>query len=1010
MDSESDQVESGCLCFWKGRKSGTSRRKKETSRVDNKTKSMKTLLNKTKSEFPPGNNTLSGDAHQTSTTTTKDSQGVTKETSGQGTEDKKSEKINLTKHYVFEASKKTIEVLKGVAEIAGVPLVKQVLEIGLSLIEACEELNEIQEKVRQLKNRVAEFLLVIAKFMDRPSDGKLPPQFGDFFAVMSEDLERELGDLKDCLDSITKRLERIKARNVLLTAMLPDSNVDEIQVCEIEFQDAIERFQTLRGLHAAEDVAKLQDKLEIVYNEIKAISQQVTQLQTSFDELKARLEPLDESSLLVPTMPNPPAIFYGRDEIVNEIANTLARPSADGKMSRFCILGPGGLGKTSAALAVMQHSLIRETFGGGQFWIPCNTANSPSALLDALAEGTGVNPQSKNLLRSIVTRLSSCGQCILLLDNFETPWLLDESSQSRVLAILEQLDALPKLAILLTMRSNSPPLRHWKHSEFPPVNLENSRKIYLDIDEAAGDSVDLDILLDTLGYMPGAVYLMANLGANSLSTPTELLQQWRAGGISVMDHCIGLSMNSSFVKGCEGAIELLQVLSMLPAGVVRSHLELWLSSYRPEAIQCLRKAALLLVSSGSDPKLFVLPVIQSCVRKTIPDVVCQRVNGSCCQILLSHSGAIDGPNNPHFKAHSRFIRTEQSNIESLLTEMLTDILKSRTLITMEMMTNESDAFRVFIWYRYWSQPHVELAIQVAQAAEMANNATSQADTLLCLGKMYRITGRSDDSLKTLTRARELFSILDRSQRQNRRNAMRCEVTYTEMSALVRGLRQEDVIPLVEALGPQCEGEDTYLEALRLESLSAFQFKAHLFEAALISISESRNLFRENNCPFDAATCLLDLARILGCLERYEEALQISDEAVSSFHDLGFEGYNTCFSYILKARIMKSLKLPGDVIIKVLNDALKHSHQEPLPLAFTLLEYGEVYLEMKDWRAATLAYEEARKAILRLDREGHRGIPDECDNKLQVIQRYETQGVDPPEEELASLIPAPRLFP
>lgn len=46
-----------------------------------------------------------------------------------------------------------------------------------------------------------------------------------------------------CLDSITKRLEHIRARNVLITAMLPESNIDEIQACETEFSDAIERFQ-----------------------------------------------------------------------------------------------------------------------------------------------------------------------------------------------------------------------------------------------------------------------------------------------------------------------------------------------------------------------------------------------------------------------------------------------------------------------------------------------------------------------------------------------------------------------------------------------------------------------------------------------------------------------------------------------------------------------------------------------------------------------------------------------
>ena len=40
--------------------------------------------------------------------------------------------------YAFEATKKTINILKGAAGLVGVPLVKEVLDVGLALITACE--------------------------------------------------------------------------------------------------------------------------------------------------------------------------------------------------------------------------------------------------------------------------------------------------------------------------------------------------------------------------------------------------------------------------------------------------------------------------------------------------------------------------------------------------------------------------------------------------------------------------------------------------------------------------------------------------------------------------------------------------------------------------------------------------------------------------------------------------------------------------------------------------------
>ena len=114
--------------------------------------------------------------------------------------------------------------------------------------------NEVQEKVAQLKNRVAEFLLVIAKVaknMENP------------FTKTSIDMMDELKELKEyvgknppdpglfcscpcskrCLASITYRLQAINDQNLILTTLLSGANKKKIDECVTAFQDSIARFQ-----------------------------------------------------------------------------------------------------------------------------------------------------------------------------------------------------------------------------------------------------------------------------------------------------------------------------------------------------------------------------------------------------------------------------------------------------------------------------------------------------------------------------------------------------------------------------------------------------------------------------------------------------------------------------------------------------------------------------------------------------------------------------------------------
>ncbi|KAJ7584993.1 hypothetical protein C8J56DRAFT_949590 [Mycena floridula] len=79
--------------------------------------------------------------------------------------------------------------------------------------------------------------------------------------------------------------------------------------------------------------------------------------------------------------------LYGRDPDLEFIVKCLLLEpkTAASKLARFVLLGPGGMGKTSAALKVMRDARLLVRFPEYyQAWFPCVQATSFSLLLDII--------------------------------------------------------------------------------------------------------------------------------------------------------------------------------------------------------------------------------------------------------------------------------------------------------------------------------------------------------------------------------------------------------------------------------------------------------------------------------------------------------------------------------------------------------------------------------------------------------------------------------------------------
>ena len=77
-------------------------------------------------------------------------------------------------------------------------------------------------------------------------------------------------------------------------------------------------------------------------------------------------------------MPPKPKVFHGQDSFVKQVAKFFLQEET----SRVCILGPGGMGKTSVSLAIVKSSLLQQQFPSHNcIWVPCIEATSAAHLL-----------------------------------------------------------------------------------------------------------------------------------------------------------------------------------------------------------------------------------------------------------------------------------------------------------------------------------------------------------------------------------------------------------------------------------------------------------------------------------------------------------------------------------------------------------------------------------------------------------------------------------------------------
>ncbi|KAG6816216.1 hypothetical protein H0H87_007714 [Tephrocybe sp. NHM501043] len=605
----------------------------------------------------------------------------------------------------------------------------------------------------------------------------------------------------------------------------------------------------------------MRDTVQCTIDEVKAIDQCLLEATSSLASPMRALIPANSS------------IFLGRDTVVAE----LVRVITSGR-HHVCLLGPGGMGKTSTSLVVMDHPDVKSRFPGQlRVWVPCVKALSVSLFVETLGTSLGVPRKTPNILSDIISKLVNSPPIVILLDNFETPWNTVDG-QSEAEQILRDIHRISHVTLVITMRSSSLPCGDipWHRVDLRAVDAAAARDIYLSWNPAGRQDSRLTHLLETVDHMPLAVILMAKFAALTRLPAEKLIDEYNRLGTAVMgqgldakssmDVCIGLSVNSPLMRAHPEAFELLCTIAMLPTGTSYEMLSEWWASGMVSALGVLRDTSLV-EKNGST--YFVLPVIQRYLlhpSRFSKQVHASMIN-SACTFLRGHDSPAGGA---LFKAHSAALSAEEVNLEAVL-----------LTVTDPDLHVIQDGFLPLTRHQRYHTPRVDIIKHAPNVAKTTEAKLLLGDLLFTHGDTLRQLRQFDSSLKQLKAALELFlSIPDR------RKATECRLQLASVIRIHSGkLTESQIILTVEQEDCKAIGDEA-LNARCLLDLGRLYCQDSDFAAALNVLMQAEPVLARVNDQLQHSRCLQALATVYYEMDDLDPAYVYATSALKECDDIG----------------------------------------------------------------------------------------------------------------------------
>ncbi|KZV75798.1 hypothetical protein PENSPDRAFT_748217 [Peniophora sp. CONT] len=480
------------------------------------------------------------------------------------------------------ATRTVIELLNVAATMTqSVPYLGAISTALSEFVKIQDEVDVCKDECRLTMDNAYQINTLIKGFRDKCADtGKGNGIFSEELQLAFMDLERIVLDsvavLVECkLDSPTLRSRlRLYTRRSDLTR--------QVRECSEKMSKALQLFQMTLQVHqllmledirdAVRDSARLRDlsqgPSDHAISPVLAALSRTAYATSLWERATAQL-------------PAAPALFYGRDEEVAQIVQTVTHEVS----ARVAILGPGGIGKTSIALAVLHHPDIKARYATHRCFLSCEPATSAEDVWRNLSLTFGLDVEGEEPLPSrLISELRPLDG-IICLDNLETPW---ETDTAKIENLLVELASLPKVALMITSRLTDTPLINWSYPLLKPIApLAISSALELWSSICHGYDEYSQKLCEAVDCVPLAVTLLARLARTE--TTKIVWSRWEAERITFVrsfgkEHRLNsLSQSiklSLHMLNNEAAIDVLRLLSIFPEGLPCRYIPLWEQAFR----------------------------------------------------------------------------------------------------------------------------------------------------------------------------------------------------------------------------------------------------------------------------------------------------------------------------------------------------------------------------------------------------------------------------------------------
>ncbi|KAH7097020.1 hypothetical protein BKA62DRAFT_833577 [Auriculariales sp. MPI-PUGE-AT-0066] len=539
------------------------------------------------------------------------------------------------------------------------------------------------------------------------------------------------------------------------------SKIDEIIVEESAgMQAAVQRLQNNFTAVTAFTVSAVEEAAAATQAMVAGIEVKVAGIEANLEEIHAKVVGQnDYVDVVQGSLPGRPHVFNGRDGSVNELVEiiSLMRPA------RIVIMGAGGIGKTSLALAIAHDDCLVADFGDRRFFVSVEGMIDVESTAKELGKTLGLQV-STDPLSAVVRHLRSSPPTLLVIDNLETLLFINNAKlRIKTEQMLTRLADIGSLTLIVTSRGAVPPGGvQWSNlgsAEILPISLDAAQQTFGQIagwPVSEEEQAALDTLLREMDCMPLAVTLLARLALRK-NSPSELLRRWSATYTRFIQtpgnhrECsvdvsirVSLDLLTAMDYGGDG-LQLLSMCSYLPDGLRRPVFKQVSGSF--ENIDAARDLLVefSLVSVGAEGELKTLSPVRHFMLTNHP-------LGSNHLVLLRSiyfKIALSGPRrmDEHFTTLSKNIAPEYGNLKSFLL---------RLIHSDELSDNLCNAVHALSEYAYWTVPSLTLLKQLRDRLE--GQSARLARCLVEISRTQIIRGEYEVATKHLRRARSLYDL------------------------------------------------------------------------------------------------------------------------------------------------------------------------------------------------------------------------------------------------------------